>query len=61
MEEERHERSLDGYILMKINEIKNIRIKSDTLRVDFKRQRIFYTERKKKKLVVGHIKSLRNY
>lgn len=30
------ERSLDGYILSKINEITKIRIKPNTLKVDYK-------------------------
>lgn len=55
------ERSLDGYSLMKIMEIQKIRIKANSLEVDVKHQRVFFKERLKKKIMVGNLKSLRNY
>ena len=55
------ERNLDGFILTKIMEIPQMRIKSGTLIVDQKHQRVFFTDRIKKKVMVGNLRSSKNY
>ena len=51
--EENEERALDGITLLKINEIKNIRIRGSSLLVDYKHRRVFYTDKRRKKIVVA--------